>query len=327
MKATICIPTVSRLEFFREALGSAASQSFQDYEVLVSVNSEDPDYFGRVAALVEEAKREHPARAIRMVQPPRFLHIAEHTNFMVEHSSGTYWCYLGDDDRMEPGFLRTLLHLLQAEEEAGFAFCTFLNIDRDGKVRRDLSALNTHAFHIDHLEEGFIAHSALPRLALWNALMFPCALFRRAVLEDFPFAPGNEAPDRDFWLRIADSSAEFGAVYTPSPLLNYRLHDQQYSSASRAAQSDFIETLAACRNVAAAEPGLHKRILAQTYARLGKALLDEGDRAGARRALLAALSKNPVDLRTYRFAMQAALPGPLLESLRRIRRRSLGDSS
>jgi hypothetical protein len=113
VRATICIPTVSRLGFFKESLESAVCQSFEDHEVLVSVNSPGPDPFPH-----------DPIDAI-----PRFLQIADHANFMVNQGGGEYWCYLGGDDRMEPDFLETLVALLDLHAEAGFAFSGFQNID------------------------------------------------------------------------------------------------------------------------------------------------------------------------------------------------------
>jgi Glycosyl transferase family 2 len=319
MLATICIPTVHRLQFLCEALESAASQSFDNYQILVSVNSTEPGYHHQVERVVEEAKLRHRARAIRIVKPPRFLHIAEHTNFMVEQATGDYLCYLADDDRMEPSYLETLVALLQEHEDAGFALCGFLIIDEKGTTHRGLSAKDAQETHLESVEEGFIPHSALARLALWNALMLPCSLFRRTLLAQFPFESGHEAPDRDFWLRVADAPGSIGGVYTRAPLLNYRHHKHQYTKFSRASQSDLIRTLERCHHVAEAEPSLHNQVLARSYAKLGKALLDEGNRAGSWQALLVALSKNAFDWRIYRFVLQAAVPAPALNCLRRLR--------
>lgn len=319
VRASVCIPTVNRLRFFREALESAASQTFQDYEILVSVNAREPDYVHQVADVVEQVQRQHPTLTIRTVQPPGFLQIADHTNFLVDQANGDYWSCLADDDVMHPGFLATLVPLLDAQPGAGLALCDYLVIDETGTVRNDLGEALTVATRRDRLEEGFFPHASLARLALWNALWFPCALFRRSVLESFPFEPKNEAPDRDFWLRIADSRADFGAVCTRAPLLDYRLHENQYSRVTRAAQADWIRSLERSHSVARAEPRLHNRELAYTYSKLGKALLVEGDRGGAWRALAVALRKNPFDRRIYRFALQAALPKFALEYLRSTR--------
>jgi hypothetical protein len=149
--------------------------------------------------------------------------------------------------------------------------------------------------------------------------MLPCSVIRRTVLDEFPFDSGNEAADRDFWLRIADASVGFGAVYTRAPLLNYRSHEHQYTKVSRTSQSDLIRALERCRSVAEAEPSLHKQELARAYAKLGKALLNEGDHAGAWRALQVALRKSPFDRRTYRFVLQAVMPAFVLGFARRLR--------
>lgn len=322
MKASICIPTVNRLAFFQEALESAASQTFEDYEILVSVNSTDPGYHERVAAVVESVNGRHPARTIRTVRPPRFLHIADHTNFLVDQARGAYWCYLADDDRMEPQFLETLVGLLDAHDDAMFAFSDFLVIDGTGAIRPDLGAKFTRATHRDRIDEEYIPHSSLARLALWNAIWFPCCLFRRTLLQDFPFDSGNEAADRAFWLRLADSAVGLAAAYTPTRLLHYRLHSQQYTRVSSRGQSDLIRALESCYRVAKSEPHWHNRELAYVYAKLGKALLDEGDRSGAWQALRVALHKNAFDRRIHRFVLQTALPSAGLRHLRRLRERA-----
>lgn len=319
VRATICIPTVHRLGFFQEALESAASQTFQDYEIVISVNSPRASYFQEVATAVEEVGREFPSRAIRIIQPTNFLNIADHLNFMVEHAGGDYWCYLADDDRMEPEFLESLVSLLKTHGDAGFAFCDFEVIDGTGAIRPDLARKLTRSTNRDMLVDGFYPHPTLGRLALWNAIWFPCALFKRPVLESFPFDPGNQAPDRDFWLRIANAPSGFGAVYTSTPLLEYRLHGDQHSKASAKAQLDFLGSLGRAHSIAAAEPRVFKLEVAHIQAKLGKALLDEGDRLGAYRALLVALRNNPFDTRTYRFALQSVLPTFVLRFARRFR--------
>ncbi len=321
VRATICIPTVRRLGFFREALESAVCQSFESYEVLVSVNSPEPDYFHQVASAIGRVERTHPSRMIRLVRPPSFLQIADHANFMVSQGGGEYWCYLGDDDRMEPHFLETLVPLLDAHPDAGFALSDYQVIDDMGALRPELTRKLIRSTHLDTLKTGFFSHASLARLALWNAMWLPCVLFRRSVLEAFPFDPGNEAPDRDFWLRIADAQVDFGAVYAQVPLLNYRIHEHQYSQVTKKAQADWIRSLERYHSVARAEPKLHNRELAYAYSKLGKALLVEGDRAGAWRALLVALRKNPFDGRAYRFVLHAALPTFLLGFLRAAKNR------
>ena len=318
-RATICIPTVRRLEFFREALESAVCQSFEDYEVLVSVNSPEPDYFHQISSAIERVKRTHPSRTIRLVCPPHFLQIADHMNFMVNEGGGGYWCCLGDDDRMEPHFLETLVPLLDSHADAGFAFSSYQVIDDQGTLRPELARKMFRSTHLDSLKTDFFPHVGLARLALWNALWLPCALFRRSILEAFPFEASNEAPDRDFWLRIADAQVDLGAVYAHVPLLNYRVHKEQYSQLTKKGQADWIRSLERCHSVARAEPKLHNRELACTYSMLAKALLVEGDRGGAWRALLVALRKNPFDRRLYRFVLQAALPTFLLGFLRAAR--------
>lgn len=147
-----------------------------------------------------------------------------------------------------------------------------------------------------------------------------CALFRRTVLEGFPFDPRNDAADRDFWLRIADAPLDLGAVYEPAELLGYRVHEGQYSGSPRAdPQGQLIRTLERSSSVAKTEPAAFRRELGYTYAKLGKALLEERKRSQAWRALLKALRLSPFDPRIYRFVVQAALPAIVLRWFREAR--------
>ena len=321
MKASICIPTVNRLEFFREALESAASQTFDDYEVLVSVNSSDSDYHEQVAMAVAEVRGRHPRRTIRMVRPPEFLHIADHTNFLVDNARGAYWCYLADDDKLEPQFLETLVSLLDAHGDAGFAFCRFMIIDEWGIPHPDLAARDARITHLDSLTEGFVPPATLPRLALWNALMLPCSAFRRTFLEQFGFESGHAAPDRDLWLRIADAPGGLGAVYALVPLVSYRHHGHSYTRLTSRSQRDLVRTLETCGNVAGAEPRVYRQEMARIHGKLGKSLLDEGRHREAWRALLTSMRENGRDWHTYRFVLQALMPDAALRCLRAIRRK------
>ena len=176
VRASICIPTVNRIHFFKETLKSATEQTFRDYEVVVSDNSADPDYARELDLVVKEtaATTEVPIRVLRQRSQ---LTIGENARFLFEEARGEFRIHLPDDDRMLPRCLEILIAALEERPEAGFAFCDHWIMDEQGNIDRAASESHSRDYHRTDLDEGFIPHARLFDLAIQLTIPLQTTLF------------------------------------------------------------------------------------------------------------------------------------------------------
>ena len=194
------------------------------------------------------------------------------------------------DDLYEPGWLGTLLGLLESHPRAFVAHCRVSAIDEHGRpIRSAAEAYKERSWPAEEPCE----REELAVLARGNYLLAPTVLYRRAAVERigpfrdrFPFAA-----DWDYWIR--GLLAGFTLVGTHSRLVRYRRHPQQTTRLTESDLSRYEDDLALPEWAARAghEAGLlpspepdHRaavNILSSAIARR----LAAGDRAGARRLL------------------------------------------
>ena len=95
MKATIIIPTRSRVETLRYALMSCTSQDYDDLEIIVSDNFSDDDT-KEVVCSVEDKR-------VRYVKTPKRISMRQNFEFALSHVSQGLVGFIGDDDGLMPG--------------------------------------------------------------------------------------------------------------------------------------------------------------------------------------------------------------------------------
>jgi glycosyltransferase involved in cell wall biosynthesis len=105
---TILIPTRNRAHLLELALRSALNQEFDDYEIIVSDNSDTPE-----TREVVEASDSH---RIRYVKTPRSLSMPDSWEFAASHVRTKYVALLSDDDAVAPKFLRRVNETLTSTD-------------------------------------------------------------------------------------------------------------------------------------------------------------------------------------------------------------------
>lgn len=102
MKVSIIVPTYRREEELRRALESLAMQTFTDIEAVVVDDNDDPEWNGKVEAVISAFRAEHPDLALRYIQNHPRLGSAEARNAGIEAAEGKYITFLDDDDEYLP---------------------------------------------------------------------------------------------------------------------------------------------------------------------------------------------------------------------------------
>jgi glycosyltransferase involved in cell wall biosynthesis len=115
-KISIGITTYNRPEFLREAVASVVTQSFEDFELIIS-----NDYLA-VPVNWDSLGMESDAR-VRIVNQAVNLGEADNMNFLLGEAQGEWFVWLADDDLLHPEFLsiaqRAIAHYWD-EMPAGF---------------------------------------------------------------------------------------------------------------------------------------------------------------------------------------------------------------
>lgn len=144
---SIGLPVFNGERFLAESLDSLCSQSFSDFEIIISDNASED---GTRGISQTYARRDSRIRYFRQVEN---FGAAFNYNFVFKKSSGKYFKWASHDDRCDPDFLLETTSALQKDTDACLAYTDVVNIDVYGNV-------------IDRLEQdvGIDNHSAVERL-------------------------------------------------------------------------------------------------------------------------------------------------------------------
>jgi glycosyltransferase involved in cell wall biosynthesis len=319
MRVSICIPTVNRIHYLRETIASVAAQTFPDFEIIISVNSADDNYY----AQVEELITAWPNLNFKLYRQPVMISMIEHCNFLVDCGSGEYWLYLPDDDRLCPEFLALSVAALDNHRSAAFTFSDHWIIDAEGKVDQAASDLYSRKYHRAQLQNGLIANGSLFGLALHQAFTLQTMLFRREIIEKFRFQLiSDPIPDMDLQLRLANSDMPFDVYYCAQKLVEYRLHGGQATTVGLANLGKscraIIKSLEQFNRIPDADRSLYNSKLAASYLALALSDAAAGNRGAAKRSLRKSLALNPKSLKAYCYLLLLNLPANWVSGFRNL---------
>jgi glycosyltransferase involved in cell wall biosynthesis len=193
-------------------------------ETLASVLAQDPGPDRMQIEVVDDASSDHPESVVDELgrgrvgfhrQRRNVGHVANF-NTCLERSRGRLVHLLHGDDCVRDGFYAAMDRLLEAEPEAGAAFCRYIAMDEAGDWS-NIAALEQRS-------PGLIS-GWLEKVAVGQRLQTPCMVVRREVYEQLGGFDrrGGFAEDWEMWVRIA---AEYAVAYEPEPLALYRVHSQ-----------------------------------------------------------------------------------------------------
>lgn len=308
MRVSVCIPTVNRIEYFRESLASVAAQSFTDYEVVVSDNSGDVRY----GEAVRRTVCDWPGLQVRIFHQTTTIDAVDNCNFLIEAALGDYWLYLPDDDRLTSECLECLVGALEQSPDIAFAFGDHWIIDADGQIDIPRSQANSRRYGRSRLKEGRVQSDHLYTLALGQAMELQSMLFRREVVRRFKFAhAGGTAPDFDLQMRLAVVQPPLVAYYCSRRVTEYRVHAGQVTAGTPESPVGYQSTIKILESCPPRNPDLvrafHRR-LGREYVGMAVLLARQGNLLEARRALRSGIALDPWRAKAYACAALFHLP-------------------
>ena len=220
-RVTILMTVYNGLPFLPEAIESALSQTFQDFELLLI---DDASTDGSVACI-----RSYTDARIRLVRLERNVGQARALNEGLALAQGAYIARLDQDDVCLPDRLRHQVALLDRRPEITVVGTRQYWINADGRAwgfEPGVTALRTGDFGTFL---GTLLTSATP-------VGHPTVMYRRDVINavqgyDPAFAP---CEDYQLWCRLALQRYQLAVL--PQPLVQVRLHGGRQSVAKFALQ-------------------------------------------------------------------------------------------
>jgi glycosyltransferase involved in cell wall biosynthesis len=218
MTVSVCIPTYNSAKYLRECIESVLTQTYQDFELIVSDNA-STDATCDIVRSFSDAR-------IRLHRLGRNMGMAFNFNKAADLARAKYVKLLCYDDVLAPKCLEMQVGMLERHPEVVMVASGFRYIDGSRRKIRDVMW-----FHCETVlrDVEVIAET----LIYGNILGPPSAVLMRqssrvkggAFSEDLP-----QLLDVDMWLRLA----ALGPVgYLPEPLCGFRLHPHTTTSDQR----------------------------------------------------------------------------------------------
>lgn len=140
MTVDVLIPTCRRPAALAVTLASLGAQTFRDFRVIVSDQTEDGDPLeaGEVQAVVRVLELHGNPVALLEHLPRRG--IAEHRQFLLDQATSRYALFLDDDLILEPWLLERLVEAIR-REACGFVGSAFVGLSFLDDVRPDEQAI------------------------------------------------------------------------------------------------------------------------------------------------------------------------------------------
>lgn len=113
---TFAVPAYRGQAFIAETLAAAQAQTHEDLRVLISVDGPDP--------ATEEACRPFlEDRRFALVVQPENLGWVGNFNWLVDRAETAFWCYLQQDDLIDPRYLEALVTAARDHPQASVVYC------------------------------------------------------------------------------------------------------------------------------------------------------------------------------------------------------------
>lgn len=228
-KISICIPTYNGAEYLQEALESIQTQTFKDFEVVVS----DDDSKDDTLKIVEKFKQESNF-------PVRIFHhkpsgIGANWNHAMRQARGKYIKFLFQDDILLPACLEKMYAVLENNPKVGLVASKrefIISKHNDDKTKQWLATYGDLQKHISNRPGDLILTKKLFKRKDFfkkpkNKIGEPSVMmFRKSVLDKTGYYDERlkQILDFEFCCRILKN---YYIHIIAEPLVKFRLHDNQ----------------------------------------------------------------------------------------------------
>lgn len=232
---SICIPTYGRTTYLRQAIEGCINQSYHNVEILVHDDS-GADDVARILA-------DYPSNRVRHIRHEPGMGLVKKLNAFLEEARGEWAVIVGDDDEIEPDFLRNLLQLAEDDPDAVLMRCRNRLIDSNGKqLHLDLLGPRV-ASRYEFIRDIFLSERDYFRLNITGIMFKPASLLRHG---GFVEMHGAWHVDRIAFVQLG---SEGNTYCTDEVLCNIRLHATSATSGLRRDYKLALESNMAAREI------------------------------------------------------------------------------
>lgn len=218
---SVIIPLYNKAPYIEKALSSIASQTFQDYELIV-VDDGSKDNSASIAETQIRKQWRNGTKAKLIRQSNSGVSTARNNG--VAASYGDYICFLDADDWWEPTFLDEMAKLIAEYPDAGIYGTSYTIInERKHKTRVAPIGIDTT------FKQGYINYCQVYAKTLCMPLWTGAVCVPRHIFNEMGgFKPQLKlGEDFDLWIRIA---LKYKVAFLNKPLSNY---NQDVDTANR----------------------------------------------------------------------------------------------
>jgi len=211
---SICIPAFKRIDFLKRLLDSIESQSFRDFEVIVTDDSPSVE----VANLCKEYEKKF---TLHYHNNSNSLGTPENWNEAIRRAKGEWVKLMHDDDWFaDEDSLQEYADTIADHPSGVFFFCAYRNVfDKSGKTK-----------------EVFVSSLARASLQKNPAILFasnligpPSVVVHKNNGEFWYDRSMKWVVDIDFYIRYL---GKYRPIYIPDILVNVGMHDEQVTTSS-----------------------------------------------------------------------------------------------
>jgi glycosyltransferase involved in cell wall biosynthesis len=223
VKVTIAIPTYKRLDYLREAVSSALAQNHHNIEVLISQDPTENGLDDSIRTWCQNLANQD--LRVRYRFNAHNLGLAGNWNACVDAAEGEYIVIIGDDDRLLPNFVETLLSAADLNTNVVFSNHYLINSQSDRLEQESYQW--TKKYQRDLISPGLLIQ---PERSVWqNSIPISASLIRTQDAQKLRFKEDLNTPEIEFFIRLAQLNSHF--VFVPEYLAEYRVHQNSATTA------------------------------------------------------------------------------------------------
>ena len=210
---SIIIPVFNRSNLIKPAIESVIAQSYENWEIVIVDDASTDDTVCVINKYCESDSR------IKLIRHPVNKERGAARNTGIDHSTGSYICFLDSDDTFCDNHLQTFFNEILAYSEPSMFFTnSYLSIDDEKGVKKYSKT-----------------EKEVPSIELWNKFSYllkytpnPARVcVSRSILDKFRFHISiSGLEDFDLWLRIA---TQYPVKHIQKYTNNYFVHVNSYS--------------------------------------------------------------------------------------------------
>lgn len=121
---SICIPTYNGEKYLADTLDSIINQKVDDIEIVITDDSTTPDT-GKIA---KQYSKRHPG-LVRYMKNKKTLMFDRNVLNVVKSARGKFCWLLGQDDKLLPGSLETVISEIEKHPKASLIYCNYTRFD------------------------------------------------------------------------------------------------------------------------------------------------------------------------------------------------------